>query len=722
MRRPWVTKILARGRMLLDGSRDASGQIQSRTPRGPATGSSADAAPGFESGALAGDGSDVNIGDAFPREQSRALDFDAAVLNQALPQYEILETLDRGGQGIVYRALQRSTGRVVALKVLHPDAGGSGRRVQRFAREVELVARLRHPHVVTVFDSGVAAGRPYLSMELIDGLSIDDFVLVNRPTVRDCVVLFEKICRAVASVHQRGVIHRDLKPSNIRVDLEGEPHILDFGLAKCADDEPGDQSVSVAGQVVGTLPFLSPEQITGADGGVDIRTDIYALGVILHLLLTGEMPYAIEGPREKVAANILGKIPERLDRRDREQDESGAAGPIPSDLSHVVLKALAKEKSRRYQSADAFADDLRRFLDGGAIAARGDGFGYLVRVAWRKYRMHSMVAAAFVFLLAGSTIGMGVLWQRSERMAKDGTYSRALSAGVRSASNRRDKGQIEEAIRFSEQAIEFGRKIVFPTVDDNRAMYAVYHDLSQIYLEMPEKIDRSRIYCDAACQIAESLIRQEPGESEYRRLLAFARRLQGRITQLHADWETAALQFSESAELFQSLPRSESEYGNAPVDFETLFSKQYLGKAHLKLNDRTLGLKILREVAEKLEQICILHPTSMDYRLELARTEALIAKGLIADKSQESDIAALSLLKKSLGRLDSAFQSGMAESRFMAARKLSNSISEHINFVTDRIDERQLPVSFDYPGSSSPSGKSAGSSSSSSIGSGASDR
>ena len=606
--------------MLLSGSRDGHEQIRARRPKVRSAGSSGDPAEQLGVDSIVADGSDVCNDGALAQESVPAVDFEATLLNQALPTYEILGTLDRGGQGIVYRALQRSTGRVVALKVLHADPGTSRRREQRFAREVELVSRLRHPHVVTIFDSGVAAGRPYLSMELIDGLSIDDYVLVNSPTVRECVVLFEKICRAVASVHQRGVIHRDLKPSNIRVDLEGEPHILDFGLAKCADDEEGQLSLSVAGQVVGTLPFLSPEQITGDDGGVDIRTDIYALGVILHLLLIGEMPYPIDGPRPEVANNIVRRVPGRLDRRGFGDGAAGAIGPISIDLSHIVLKALAKEKDRRYQSADALADDLRRYLDGDAIAARGDGFMYFVRVALRKYRVHSMVAGAFVLLLAVSAITMGVMWQRSDRIARDATNSLAMGRNVRLGGLARDEGRVTAAIELCNEIIKIYSTIKYPTVDDHRSLYSAHHDLAQVYMQTGE-IEPCKLHCETAMSIASSLAEANKGVADYQKMLGLANRLMGRYALVEGDHETAQSFFEKSIASLASLPKSGVAMNDAPLDYETLLSQQYLAQVFLKRKIYDQALTLFESVQEGLIEVRKSYPKSNDYLIALFRNE-----------------------------------------------------------------------------------------------------
>lgn len=718
MRKPWVNQVLDRGRTLLSRSRDGLEQLRAGRSRARGGGSSGDPMERAVVGTIVADGGDACIEADSIGNHAPEVDFEAALLNQALPNYEILGTLDHGGQGIVYRALQRSTGRVVALKVLLVDPGTSRRREQRFAREVELVSRLRHPHVVTIFDSGVAAGRPYLSMELIDGLSIDDYVLLNRPTVRECVVLFEKICRAVAAVHQRGVIHRDLKPSNIRVDLEGEPHILDFGLAKCADDEDGRQSLSVAGQVVGTLPFLSPEQITGDDGGVDIRTDIYALGVILYLLLTGEMPYPIDGPRPIVAHNIVNHLPARLDRRVRVKDESGAIGVISSDLSHVVLKALAKEKDRRYQSADAMADDLRRYLDGDGVAARGDGFGYLLRVAWRKYRVHSMVAAAFVLLLAGSAVGMAVLWQRADQMARDVTASLHMDRDLKLGSIARDENRIDDAIRSCENAISVFAKIRNPTVEDHRAHYAAHHDLAQIYFQRDDKINECRHHTDMAIQIAESLADLNPDEPQFRRLLAFASRLAGRVALKSGQWDLAQEEFVRSSSLFRSLSSSETEKDNAPIEFEALFSEQFLAQSLVLGGKSSEGRELFQQVRNRLIRICELYPRSMDYLMELARTETLFAADLMRTESNDDYQRAQGLLVIADQRIQQAITTGMANSRLPAAQKLEKSIREN----RSRVERKLRAIETNQAGSSSPSGTSAGPSSSLSTGSGSSDR
>lgn len=310
--------------------------------------------------------------------------------------YDLGEELRRGGQGTVYSAVQRSTRRVVALKVLHPERTPTERQRQRFDREVELVARLRHPNIVTVYESGsLPDGRPYYAMELVDGRTLDRH---PRPDIASTVSLFVRICDAVHYAHQRGIIHRDLKPANILVDRDGQPRILDFGLARLSQEESSDGAVyTQTGDFVGTLAYAAPEQLRGDPHAVDVRTDVYALGVILYELLAGRLPFSTEGALSAVIARILYDEPPQL---------LGAGSRVPRDLSAIVQKALAKEPERRYASAGELAADLRRYLADEPVAARPTGAAVRALRWVRRHRaMTSVVGVAVLTLvtLAGAS-------------------------------------------------------------------------------------------------------------------------------------------------------------------------------------------------------------------------------------------------------------------------------------------------------------------------------
>jgi predicted Ser/Thr protein kinase len=293
-------------------------------------------------------------------------------VRDSIEGYEILSEIHRGGQGIVYKAVQKSTRRTVAIKVLPEWASASSRRRHRFEREINLVAGLRHPNIVTVYESGLTHDRYYFAMEYIHGRPLDAYLADRKQSTDDVLRLMAKVCRAIAYAHNQGVIHRDIKPGNILVDSEGEPHIVDFGLAKAAGTGllAGDTPVTVTSEFMGTLAFASPEQVSGDPSLVDVRTDIYSLGVVLHKSLTDQHPFDLSGDIAHLLARIAHADPVR---------PSTVRGELKGDLDTIILKALAKERDRRYQSAADLANDLERVLRGEPIEARSDSIAYVLR-------------------------------------------------------------------------------------------------------------------------------------------------------------------------------------------------------------------------------------------------------------------------------------------------------------------------------------------------------
>ncbi|MGH7178928.1 MAG: WD40 repeat domain-containing serine/threonine-protein kinase [Tepidisphaeraceae bacterium] len=335
---------------------------------------------------------------------------DAAAINphvassMSVEGYELLEPLGQGTQGAVYKAVQKSTRRTVAIKFLLGGHFATERRLGRFDREVELAAGLRHPNIVTVFHSGVSKeGRHFFAMEFVEGAPLGEFLDQASRTVRDTLLLFNKICSAVEYAHQRGIIHRDLKPANILIDAAGEPRIVDFGLAKLAGTEQL-AAMTQTGEFAGTFAYASPEQTLAKPEFIDTRSDVYSLGVILYEMLTGALPYPSGGALPDVLRAIAQSAP---------RSPSAIRPEIDGEVETIVLKALAKEPSRRYQSAGQLARDVERYLAGEPIDAKRDSAFYMLSKTIRRHRIPFSLAGAAVIVLAVVAVAMSLAYRRA---------------------------------------------------------------------------------------------------------------------------------------------------------------------------------------------------------------------------------------------------------------------------------------------------------------------
>ncbi|MDQ3440929.1 MAG: serine/threonine protein kinase, partial [Planctomycetota bacterium] len=304
-----------------------------------------------------------------------------------IPGYEVICFLGRGGMGDVYRAVQLSTRRLVALKLMRPDFTSEKMRL-RFEREVELTARLDHPNIARIYDSGRHNALYFYAMELIEGEALDKHILHNQLGRRQILELMRTAVRAVQHAHQRGVIHRDLTPNNIVVGPDGQPHVLDFGLAKPLMDE--SPAISVTREVIGTPAMMSPEQAAGESNRVDTRTDVYSIGVMLFKFLTGHWPHDINGPE----AEVLRRITNEEVKRPRELVKD-----IDRDLEALLLKALARLPEDRYASAAELARDLDNYLAGDPLIVRRASIPYVIRKRIKKHAPAAAIAAVGALLL-----------------------------------------------------------------------------------------------------------------------------------------------------------------------------------------------------------------------------------------------------------------------------------------------------------------------------------
>ena len=378
--------------------------------------------------------------------------------------YKIIEPLGEGGMGIVWRAEQLSTRRQVALKLMVSHRIGSSKSQARFQREVELTARLDHPNIARIYDSGLHRGMYYYAMELIDGVPLDQYVKSKALSQVQILVLMRKVCQALLFAHLQAVIHRDLKPSNILVSSDGQPHVLDFGLAKALLEENEALTISVEGQMAGTPAYMSPEQAAGHHSQTDTRTDVFSLGVILYELLTGQSPYDLSGS----TFDVLHQITEGKIQPPRELNKS-----IDRELEAILLKALAQEPDGRYASAGTLAKDISNYLVGNPLTAWPESTAYRIKKFARKHAVPiAGLAAVFIVLLAGLATTM---YFRAEvlRMEAERTREREATASAGSEQERdivEKKQEIAEEARVRETVVRSEAEQVQTTAEEQREL------------------------------------------------------------------------------------------------------------------------------------------------------------------------------------------------------------------------------------------------------------
>ena len=369
------------------------------------------------------------VNDVFTAAQSTEM----AVLERDMPQvlrggvldgrhpgteeiagYQLQGELGRGGMGVVFRARQVALGRTVALKMIRSAHLASEAERQRFRIEAEAAAALDHPNIVPIYEVGECAARLYYTMKLVEGGCLAKWLEQNVPKPRDAALVVAQAARAVGAAHRQGILHRDLKPANILIDLDGKPHITDFGLAKRIGV---DCELTESGALVGTPSYMSPEQAAGSARGLTTASDVYSLGAILYRLITGRPPF-----RGDSLMQTLHDVRMRPPDRPRSLDPR-----LDRDLETICLKCLEKLPERRYRSADALAEDLERWLRGEPIAARAVGPIERAALWCRRNKLLAGLSAALAAALIVGFAAVCVEWRRAQANYRDATTQRAIA-------------------------------------------------------------------------------------------------------------------------------------------------------------------------------------------------------------------------------------------------------------------------------------------------------
>lgn len=319
-----------------------------------------------------------------------------ASLPRSFGDYDLLEVIAEGGMGVVYMARQRNLDRLVAVKMIRAEHLARPQDVERFHREATAAARLQHPHIVAIHESGEIEGQHFYAMDYVAGRSLAAVVREHPLPPRRAAACVQTVAKAIHHAHQHGVLHRDLKPSNILIDADDAPHVTDFGLAKLLE---GSADATMSGQVMGSPSYMAPEQAAGHGRTADVRTDIYALGAILYELVSGRPPFKADTVLEtlKLVAEAEPVALRLLNPR------------LPRDLETICVKCLEKEPARRYTTAQILAEELGRFLDGKPVQARPVGTpAKAARWCRRNPRLACLTGGLVLVFALGLT---GVLWQ-----------------------------------------------------------------------------------------------------------------------------------------------------------------------------------------------------------------------------------------------------------------------------------------------------------------------
>jgi tetratricopeptide (TPR) repeat protein/tRNA A-37 threonylcarbamoyl transferase component Bud32 len=551
-------------------------------------------------------GSAPTIDPSVPQTEPTGTD-----LPERIGRFVIRGFLGAGAFGTVYRAYDPQLDREIALKVAR-SAGQSPERMQRFRREARAAAGLRHPHIVPLFEAGEADGHLFLASAFVPGMTLEETIDKQGGTrlpAEQTAVIVRKLADALAYAHSQGVLHRDVKSANILLDPTGEPHLLDFGLARRTDEQV---RMTVDGSVLGTAAYLAPEAAKGDQSRWTPAADQYALGVVLYELLTGHTPFT--GPVELVLALHQTQEPERPSRRNRE---------VPRDLDAICLKCLEKDPAHRYPTTGDLAADLDRFHRGEPVLARRQTMRYLAGKFVRRYRRPLLTAAVvMVLLLVGSA---AAFWQILEER------NEAVAARVRA-------DEEEQKARDALAASEANRVLAEQRFDEKRqAMDSMLAQFSDKRLSgMPGTQQIRKVLFERGVELYEGIFREKQNDPAVVLSLADRYGELGRLQSEIGTLEQALEPLKKGEKVLRRLVKQEPS--NPHYRYRLGVVLYQIGYCCWQHRNTKPGIAALREAVAILSKLSQGDPKNFDYALHLARSQKRLAASMTGWSKERLDL------------------------------------------------------------------------------------
>lgn len=575
--------------------------------------------------------------------------------------YEVIDKIGEGGMGVVYKATQSLPRRTVALKVIKPQMV-TRHSLERFRFETQVLGRLQHPGIAQIYDAGTTrtdfGEQPYFAMEYIRGTPLSEYVKLRHCTLQERLALIQKIADAVHHAHTRGVVHRDIKPANILVTEDGQPKILDFGVARSIGSDVDDSAnMTRVGQLVGTVPYMSPEQVGGESDEIDARSDIYSLGVVLYEILAGHLPYNLEKQLIHEAVRVIREVePEHL---------SSVSRVYKGDIETIVSKALSKERTRRYQSASEFSADIHRYLTNQPVLARPASAWYQVS---KLAKRHKMTAVGISIASAGVVLGLGVaIWQLNRALTAEADLqvkNTQLATSLENEEKQRKRaedvlanlrsftgmlGDFEEAIRRLEGATSARRVLAENSLAVLRELAAagetypwIREDIAEASLSMGEIAlagAETLPIAESTYQIGSDLygvlLSEQPEHLEYQ--LGGIRAKLGLSAVLLRQGSTqaaAALSSEAEQECVQIVLENPDEYSPLEVRFHALIQRGAVLRYQARFTDALASYQAAKKLAGSLSESDLV---TQDAIVRAARGEAVVLEDL--GRSEESGAA-----------------------------------------------------------------------------------